>query len=40
MVVERRGFQNVYDLTERVLPTGIDTTSFSANEFERHLITC
>ena len=38
MVVERRGFQKVYDLTERVLPTGIDTTTPSANEFERHLI--
>jgi uncharacterized protein YcaQ len=38
MVVERRGFQKVYDLTERVLPTGIDTTIPSANEFERHLI--
>jgi uncharacterized protein YcaQ len=38
MVVERRGFQKVYDLTERVLPTGIDTTAPSANEFERHLI--
>jgi len=38
MVVERRGFQKVYDLTERVLPAGIDTTVPSANEFERHLI--
>ena len=40
MVVERRGFQKVYDLTERVLPTGINTTMPSANEFERHLIMC
>ncbi|GAC18214.1 winged helix-turn-helix domain-containing protein [Paraglaciecola arctica] len=38
MVVERRGFQKVYDLTERVLPAGIDTTVPSTNEFERHLI--
>jgi uncharacterized protein YcaQ len=38
MVVERRGFQKVYDLTERVLPAHIDTTVPSANEFERHLI--
>ena len=38
MVVERRGFQKVYDLTERVLPTGIDTTLPTAGEFERHLI--
>lgn len=38
MVVERRGFQKVYDLTERVLPVGIDTTLPTAKEFERHLI--
>jgi uncharacterized protein YcaQ len=38
MVVGRRGFHKVYDLTERVLPKGIDTTAPSANEFERHLI--
>jgi uncharacterized protein YcaQ len=38
MVVERRGFQKVYDLTERVLPAGIDTSTPSANEFARHLI--
>lgn len=38
MVVERRGFQKVYDLPERVLPAGIDTTVPSANEFERYLI--
>jgi uncharacterized protein YcaQ len=40
MVVERRGFQKVYDLTERVLPTGLDTSAPTANEFERHLISC
>lgn len=38
MVVERRGFQKVYDLTERVLPEDINTTIPSANEFERYLI--
>ncbi|WP_339725551.1 crosslink repair DNA glycosylase YcaQ family protein [uncultured Paraglaciecola sp.] len=38
MVVERQGFHKVYDLTERVLPAGIDTTVPSAIEFERHLI--
>lgn len=38
MVVERQGFQKVYDLTERVLPSGIDTTAPSANEFQQHLI--
>ncbi len=26
MITERRNFQRVYDLTDRVLPTGIDTT--------------
>ncbi|MBL4632004.1 MAG: YcaQ family DNA glycosylase [Paraglaciecola sp.] len=39
MVVERRGFQKVYDLAERVLPDNLDTTVPSANEFERYLIT-
>jgi uncharacterized protein YcaQ len=38
MIVERQGFQKVYDLTERVLPAGIDTTTPSENEFEQHLI--
>jgi len=38
MVVERKGFQKVYDLTERVLPEGIDTTVPSTKELERHLI--
>jgi uncharacterized protein YcaQ len=38
MVVERQGFQKVYDLTERVLPTGTDTTIPSAKALERHLI--
>jgi uncharacterized protein YcaQ len=38
MVVEPRGFQKVYDLTERVLPNNIDTTAPSANEFARYLI--
>ena len=38
MVVERKGFQKVYDLTERVLPADIDTTVPSSYELERHLI--
>lgn len=38
MVVERRGFQKVYDLTERVLPSDTDTTEPSANEMARHLV--
>ena len=37
MVVERRGFQKVYDLTERVLPTDIDTTIPSAGEFDEFI---
>ena len=40
MVTHRQGFQKVYDLTERVLPAGIDTTVPSDKEFERHLIKC
>lgn len=40
MVAHRQGFQKVYDLTERVLPAGIDTTAPSDKEFERHLIKC
>lgn len=38
MVAERRGFQKLYDLTERVLPPGIDTRLPSADEFAQHLI--
>ena len=40
MIVHRLGFQKVYDLTERVLPAGVNTTAPSANEFERYLIRC
>ncbi|MEM7105311.1 MAG: crosslink repair DNA glycosylase YcaQ family protein [Bacteroidota bacterium] len=38
MISERRGFQKVFDLTERVVPSGIETTL--PNEFEMacHLI--
>ena len=32
MVTERRGFQRVYDLAERVLPAGTETTPPSADE--------
>ena len=38
MVVERRGFQKVYDLTERVIPIGTDTSVPSNAELCRHLI--
>ena len=39
MICERRGFQKVYDLTERVLPSEVATSMPSAEEFQRHLIT-
>jgi len=38
MVTQRRGFQKVYDLTERVLPSDVDTSIPSDSEFYRHLI--
>lgn len=39
MVAERQGFQKVYDLTERVLPAGIDTSTPDNEEYCQHLIT-
>ena len=38
MVPRREGFQKVYDLTERVLPEGIDTTFPEPTEYARYLI--
>ncbi len=38
MVPERKGFEKVYDLTERVLPKGIDTSTPTENEMARYLI--
>jgi len=38
MVVKRQGFQKVYDLTERVLPSNIDTSTPSEEEYLQHLI--
>jgi len=38
MVTERRKFQRIYDLTERVLPEGIDTTEPDENEMARFMI--
>lgn len=38
MVVERKGFQKVYDLTENVLPKNIDTSVPTQDEFAEHLI--
>lgn len=38
MVSHRTGFHKVYDLPERVLPSGLNTSTPSKEEFERHLI--
>ena len=38
MIRERRGFQKVYDLTERMLPEGVDTRFPNDAEQARHLI--
>lgn len=37
MISARHGFQKFYDLTERVLPEGIDTRLPSPSEYARHL---
>lgn len=38
MITARKGFQKVYDLTERVLPAGVDTSLPTTQEYMRHLI--
>ncbi|HLG03705.1 MAG TPA: crosslink repair DNA glycosylase YcaQ family protein [Bacteroidia bacterium] len=38
MVSERKGFQKVYDLAERIIPARTDVTPPSAAEMARHLI--
>lgn len=38
MVRARQGFQKVYDLTERVLPEGVDATLPTESEYAQHLI--
>ena len=38
MVTAREGFQKVYDLTERVLPTAVDTHVPSTEEFAEHMV--
>lgn len=38
MVAERQGFQKVYDLTERVLPETVDTSTPSTDEYADYLI--
>jgi len=38
MVAKRQGFQKVYDLTERVLPSSIDKSTPTEEEYFQHLI--
>jgi len=38
MVCDRTGFQKTYDLTERVLPDGVDTREPDTDEFAAHLL--
>ena len=38
MVRERRNFQKIYDLTERVLPEGVDQTAPTEDEYGRFLV--
>ncbi|HLP51948.1 MAG TPA: crosslink repair DNA glycosylase YcaQ family protein [Chitinophagales bacterium] len=38
MATSRKGFQKVYDLTERVLPAGINTTPPTEGEYAEYLI--
>lgn len=38
MVSDREGFQKTYDLTERVLPPGVDTRMPDLNELAAHLL--
>lgn len=38
MVVKRQGFQKVYDITEHVLPTNVNTTIPTEKEMAEHLI--
>src|ERR1035437_6477707 len=38
MVARRKGFQKVYDLTERVLPATVDTSFPTQKEIAEHLI--
>lgn len=38
MIADREGFQKTYDLTERVLPSAINTSTPSSEEFAEHLL--
>jgi uncharacterized protein YcaQ len=38
MVCKREGFQKTYDITERILPEGTDTTEPTEEEYSEHLL--
>ena len=38
MVARRQGFQKVYDITERVLPAGVNTKTPTGNEYAAYLV--
>jgi uncharacterized protein YcaQ len=38
MITERKGFQKVYDLTERAIPSDIDTAMPTEEEYAEHLV--
>lgn len=38
MIANRKGFQKIFDLTERVLPKDVNTTEPSTNEYYKYLI--
>jgi uncharacterized protein YcaQ len=38
MVAERKGFQKIYDLAERVLPASVNTTTPTQEEFTQYLV--
>lgn len=39
MVLKRQGFQKIYELSERVIPTSVDVSCPTEQEFHYHLIT-
>jgi len=39
MVAKRQGFQKVYDITERVLPAGVNTKAPTEKEYAEYLVT-
>ena len=38
MISDREGFEKTYDLSERVLPSHVDTTMPTPQEFAAHLV--